>query len=246
MDDAKSQKQAQTKVTKKKAKRKSSKTSSGSTSVGARMNSKHDWDALYKEYLKQNRSVKEFLESKDINPKTPGVREQTHWWRASVEETRKYLAKLGKELITSPKPAVDNIYEIIKGWRENISMRHYKLAHIAGLHCELLLEEGLVLDEETGQPKGTTLKGSDLRAIMSSLSDIQRMQRLALGLSADNPGVDMPAPGPETDGDGNEIEHEGPVFVVEVNERGKFARPRPRVVSGNMGGPEPKKKAGGE
>lgn len=205
---------------------------------------KYDWEELYKEFVDSALSLREFLEEKGINSTSPHVKAKTHWWRKSLTETQKYLATLGSRLWGGDKHAqIENIWELLMQWREKSAMTHYRWAHAAGVHVELMLQKAAEIDAD-GNPVATKLDPKELNALVAAMERIQKIQRIALGLSADNPGVVPPQKPDEGHIEKQDTEQDGPVFVVTVNERGKFSTPRPRIVSPiSNGSPEfiPKK-----
>lgn len=209
-------------------------------------NYKHDWEALYKEYLASPLNLYPFLESKGINPSTDHTKQNTHWWRKSVAETNKYLSTLSRTMFADGHvEAVENVWELLQQWRTHSAMTQYRWALAAGTHVELLLNKSIEKDEN-GKPKESNLSPRDLSALTSAMEKIQNIQRTALGLSSTQTGAEPPPP-PEkhVDNPTPAVEQQGPVFVVEVNSNGKFSRPRPRIVSqitnGSPGFTTPKK-----
>lgn len=80
---------------------------------------------------------------------------------------------------------------------------------------------------------GTTFSPSDLARIAQVAESVQKIQRLSLGMSTENVGMDRPE-------DTSHIEKTAqpastdpqlPTYVVEMSRGGKFVRSRPRLVS---------------
>jgi hypothetical protein len=114
--------------------------------------------------------------------------------------------------------------QAVADWLEADAVR----AHIAAT-----LEAGWQIRHEQGLGTAEALEGKiskltavELKQLASALAVVQRVQRLALGLSTDNVGVDAPYAPVETAAG----ERRGmPVFAVEMA-GGKFVSPRPRRV----------------
>ena len=145
-------------------------------------------------------------------------------------------------------PRVLEVWGQVQEWRANQAVNDWKTAerirnHIHMIAHQNVAEEPLtdakgkpVLDDH-GKPKmrlTSKLKPSDVRQLATAASDIQRMQRLAVGLSTDNIGIDLP----RNAGDGSHIskpaeQDTGILFVVEMSKDGKFVRQRPRMIEQN-------------
>jgi hypothetical protein len=82
----------------------------------------------------------------------------------------------------------------------------------------------------------TKASPGELAKIAQVASEIQRIQRLCLGMTTENMGLGATPPGQEPEG-GSHVEKEGkdspptgmPTFIVEMSRGGKFQRVRPRL-----------------
>jgi hypothetical protein len=159
------------------------------------------------------------------------------------------LAQIGRSPVGVAAAALPNPWVAIKAWRQKQATEDYKTADTIRMHLKLLMKTSLrrvKVKREDGvetEEFQSTLKPHELKAVSQVAADIQRIQRLALGMSTENVGVDH-------DG-GNHIEphqhtadvipmkpatppaddQEVPVFIVEMSHRGKFVRARPRKVN---------------
>ena len=130
--------------------------------------------------------------------------------------------------------AQPSAWQLVQDWRRKQAKDDYQTADQARLAIKLTLKDSL--KQEAG-PDGkpvyrTTLKPHEIRQLTQAMTDIQRVQRLALGLSTENVGVDNPAPpGGHVEKNVTPTEEPIPTFVVELSTRGKFMRPRPRRVN---------------
>jgi hypothetical protein len=159
-------------------------------------------------------------ERKDNIPQTP------------PEETAADIAPMiGRSSDVKPQAQM-SAWQAVQAWRRKQSKSDYETAEQARLAIKLILKDSIRrVDAEGGF--ATSLKPHEVRQLTQAISDVQRIQRLALGLSTENIGVDSPAPVSEGHVEKNitPTEEASPVFQVVMSSRGKFLRPRPRRVN---------------
>jgi len=214
----------------------------------------YNWEGLYVEWLASGLSKAEFLTAKGINPRGGAAATQTRAWsenlsamkakvdKAFVKENVKkgIKASVGAVVpdISSPSSVKEaavqagvavssGSWEIITQWRKKQATEDWKSASVVRSHAQLLLKQSLV-KSETGE-LSTTLSAQELRAIAQAFGEIQKIQRLALGLSTENVGIEASLAAKDTIieqkvDDGDDV----PVFIVEMSQGGKFIRARPR------------------
>jgi len=131
-----------------------------------------------------------------------------------------------KAIVSNSRP-IDIVaaYEQINAWRQRQALDDWRSADALRTAIKIIIREKILKKE--GQVN-TVLKAVEIRQLAQALCDIQRVQRLALGMSTDNVGIDRPDSNVEkpTISDEELI----PTYVVEMSEGGKFVRPRPRRV----------------
>lgn len=142
-----------------------------------------------------------------------------------------------------PPSAAPSPWQVVEAWRRNQALEDYKTADAIRSQIKLILKKAVaktqVVDAVTGETRVdvvTTLTPIQIRALAQAAADLQRIQRLALGLSTENVGID--AGGSHVERQGGEAAPTGqaqteepiPTFVVEMSKRGKFMRQRPRRV----------------
>ena len=112
-------------------------------------------------------------------------------------------------------------WEIINNWRQTQSEQDYKLADMMRLHCKLILKDYLeIYTDDNGNKKYKThLSATALNNIVKTVESIQRIQRLALGMSTENIGV-------EIDNVVETVEQNIPVFEVQMSSGGRFLKVR--------------------
>lgn len=128
-------------------------------------------------------------------------------------------------------------WQVIKAWRTKQAVEDWKGADQARMAIKLILKDSVqkVTGTDGRETFKTTLKPHEVRQITQALGEIQRIQRLSIGLSTENVGLDH-MPDPHQDGQGHiekdvtPQEQPLPTFIVEMSSRGKFLRPRPRRV----------------
>lgn len=125
-------------------------------------------------------------------------------------------------------------WQVVEQWRRKQAVVDYKMAEDVRTVLRVLLNEAL---EETKGENGEVVYKAKIDAnqahkITQAMINVQKVQRLALGLSTDNLGL----PPPDSHVEKNvtpkgDEEPPIPTFVVEMSSKGRFLRPRPRRVS---------------
>lgn len=134
---------------------------------------------------------------------------------------------------TGGKAYREDGWALVLDWREKQSLDDYRTADRVRTSIKLMLSGSIeaVTSQDGKVTYRSKLKPAEARQLSQALEAIQRVQRLALGLSTDNIGVNM-GNGKGAGASGAEVEKpvdEGvPTFVVEMNRGGKFIRARPR------------------
>lgn len=195
---------------------------------------KIDWDVLYKYWLDQNKPIDEFLaEFKHIKPDSVRVRRVTDKWTRPCIRIRDDLND-GKELNENdfhPKTTKlhfedpNQVWQLISKWRIRQAVSDFEIAE------KIKDKIKYVLDYEH------YISPQHLNQIAKSLEVVQKVQRLALGLSTEHIGIENQT-NPLVD---KTNEHEDqkileaadntPTFIVEMNDNGKFKRLKPRQVN---------------
>lgn len=204
-----------------------------------------DWVALKQEWQLSGVDFSAFLQSKNINPWSGNVRMKTKDWFDAVPCGNMPEAEMKKATYPSVFHAikeeaaredpitVSELWLLYNKWRQRQCGSDYNTAEKIRQHLRILLDAGLKPGEEVdGKPTwGTTLTPTDLAKLANVAESVQRIQRLSLGMSTENVGVDRPEENvnvEKTEGDdGNQL----PVYVVEMSRGGKFVRARPRLAA---------------
>jgi len=206
-----------------------------------------DWEALFHEWCETGLDIKVFLKHKKMPVNSMLARKKTKHWEEAKRQRSMTPADVAKELDRFPileskkdieslspeiaikqikssagekvETAIHDIWGVISQWRHKQSEADYKLADAIRTHCKLILKESLIITpSSTGQSDVKTgISAKDLLQLASIAEKIQRIQRLALGLSTENVGIDTVR---ET------IENDIPVFEVQMNSQGKFTKIR--------------------
>jgi len=192
-----------------------------------------DWQALYKEFLESGKSKSAFLRSKGIHPSHSATR----GWGSKIWKAKVAIKAAMAEREADAPQQIGDLLGIVQTWSLGLAPKHYRAANMLRTHAEVYLENKLKIEE--GEIVGTNLTPREMNALAQVLVHCQKMERLALGLSTENvaanhtgaPGTSA-AQGAHVETPAEELpaaEKRGPVFVVEVNQNGKFVRPRPRM-----------------
>lgn len=188
-----------------------------------------DWAQLYNMWLKSGMAKPEFLEQFGLSLKSSTVKQQIAAWSRDERTT---ATKMQNLLGVTNGPVADShvasLWQVVQQWRAGQAESDFKTADAIRTHVKLMLNNGFLRDADGGVQ--TKLTPSQINSLADTLSVVQRIQRLALGMSTENVGVDRPVEShieqpASTDSD-------VPVFVVEINDNGKFIRPRPKLVNG--------------
>ena len=183
------------------------------------------WDNLYREWLRSGMEIPPFLRSRGHNPNSAIARQKTKNWVLDVSiDNDKIDHEMEKaNHIVDAMPArkektITEIWQMVQGWRHNQAESDYKLADNIRLHCKIILKNSIVKTIDNGQERfDTSLKPSELLSISKIAETIQRIQRLAVGLSTENVGIDHNV----------EIENNSvPIFEVQMGKNGKFVQIR--------------------
>lgn len=193
-----------------------------------RPNQKYNWESLQKEWMQTDLTKAQFLQGKNINNSSGTVHRNTSHWDKDIDRAKKTLEEAQKEEGITRQERIHNIWQLVQAWRKGLSKQHYQRASKISMLVDKLIEQACEYDNQ-GNLLKISMKPSELRAIIGIEADIQKIQRLALGMTSDNVG----AIDPEThvDKSKEDKEKKGPIFVVEVNKNGKFVRSRPREIT---------------
>lgn len=181
------------------------------------------WDELYRDFLVQDMGKDEFLRARGVPVKHRITREKTRAW---LKDLRKSGANLrfisGTYISLGPSREVAQILELVKQWKNDLSVNHYKAAALCLAHAELQLTQGLETDD-AGRPVKTKLSSKQIKDLTAIVGEVQKIQRTALGLPGETTGV-ITADVTEKDSARPDF-----VFNVKVNDNGKFVNPRPQL-----------------
>jgi hypothetical protein len=172
-------------------------------------------------------SIDEFLKSRGHNPKSMISRSKTKNWLRNTEETldnvendleraTAIVETMGER---NKEKTITEIWQMVQGWRKKQAEVDYRLADNIRLHCKIILKNSLIKTvDEDGEKFVSTLKPNDLLSICKVAETVQRIQRLAVGLSTENVGVDGNIEVSASDAI--------PIFQVEMKKDGKFVQIR--------------------
>ena len=177
------------------------------------------WDNLFAEYLRQDLPRKEFLRSKGIPPRDKLIEEKTRDWAGQLSDGHYRLHCARKLVNLGPRREVAQILELVRSWKNDLSVKHYKAAQLALIHAELILTRELILDKD-GNPIKSKITPTTLRALTSVIAEVQKVQRMALGLPGETTGV--------ITADVTTQQRAETVFTVAINQNGKFVNARPQ------------------
>ncbi len=213
-----------------------------------------NWDALFDDWIKEGKPDDKgrFLELYGINPNMTVARRNLKLWvyRAVeidydagkftpdksmsvvsvLDKTHAHASeRIDKIEADEVQSDSDSYWNKIEAWRKKQAGEDYSTATALRQHIKLFINQTSIRND-AGEITGTKMKSSDMNHVGKCLLDIQRIQRLALGLSTENVGMAGPTEHMAIEVD--KTEDHVPIFAVEINKDGKFIRPRPRQVAG--------------
>ena len=158
---------------------------------------------------------------KPIEPTDPIVEKPVKVKKKAPKRAIINEPELEDDPVTEDK--ITELWRKITAWRNNQPEGDYKVGVALQNHIKLILNQSLV---NVDGDMRTKLSPRAISHLSQATLNVQKLQRLALGLSTENMGLQ------ERDNLVAETtEDEVPTFVVEINKDGKFIRPRPRQVS---------------
>jgi hypothetical protein len=186
-----------------------------------------DYELLFDEWVRSGLPRIKFLEDYGLDPDNATVKRKTRTWNKDTRKAAQALKKSSKNAGVQPRPQkeIAELWQIVQNHRRNIGVKDFNTANKLRIHLERILDgvEGK-LDSE-GQPY--TFSALDLSRLADVATKVQKIQRLALGMTTENVGIPkIEEPEPHVEGDGTNT----PIFIVEVNKNGKFIRPKPRQI----------------
>jgi hypothetical protein len=159
---------------------------------------------------------------------------------ATVQQLRVLMNGLRDELLQYVTPSSSEgispilLWQRYVEWRREQGVKDYFLGEKLRQHLNLQLSKTLVVrevklaDGSVEERIESTLNPKELAQYTDTAAKIQTIQRLALGMSTENIGVDMPGASEQTAAREGAAEDGLPVFVVEMSRGGKFQRITPR------------------
>jgi hypothetical protein len=185
----------------------------------------YDWQKLHDLWIKDAyyERLSLFLVSQGVDPDELYVRAKTKTWAQTKEITLQAKAALQKNLDENSFNAIrERVLTDIRRWRiEQCRTDYIAAARIKETICAHL--ERMISEDN--------VKTFELINLAKALESVQRVQRLALGMSTDNIGVEDARKIAE-DAAGDSMEKDDvPTFEVAVNEAGKFKRLRPTRIN---------------
>ena len=188
-----------------------------------------DWHKLYTEWMKSAKTKRDFLKEYGFSTTSSHIKKIIKAWSKDEIATRKAMGELIKSHRTEEQHTAE-LWQVVQQWRRMQASEDWKTADAIRNHAKLILNNSLTKDIDGSVQ--TKLLPRELVALADAMEKVQRMQRLALGMSTENVGMDAPEPQSHVAQGETTLEDEDgcPVFVVEVNQNGKFVRPKPRRV----------------
>ncbi len=192
-----------------------------------------NWDRLYIEWVNSGIRKSAFLRRKGLDPMSTIVKSATDVWSHAAAKAKAELinATSGRHGKPADVLTVNEIYQLVQGWRKRQARADYETAEALRNHVKLTLNDATeTIHDKMGGPSvvKSKLNTNQIKQLAMALVDIQKIQRLALGLSTENIGIEAEVNA------GREITPDDlreSVFQVEVNSNGKFVAARPRLVS---------------
>lgn len=185
------------------------------------------WDQLYNEWLKSKKTKREFLTEYGFSLQSSTVKQMIAAWSRDEKTSRARMGRLVKSQQT-PEKHISGLWQVVQQWRAGQAEADWKTADNIRSHLKLILNNAVVMDDD-GKPH-SKLTPRDLVNVADALETLQKVQRLALGMSTENVGVDRPDDGSHVESGDDELGV--PIFEVQISDNGKFKRARPILING--------------
>ncbi len=186
-----------------------------------------DWELLFDEWIKSKEKKAKFLREKGFDPTDKAVKKKTRKWTIDLKMATRNIRKATDKDGLKPMRDISELWHMVQGWRRRQAPDDWKTADALRSHLKMILNENTVKDKHGKHI--SELRPQDLEKLANVALSIQKIQRLALGMSTENIGVDRPDTQVETP----EVEDTGeviPIYHAEVNVNGKWVRSTPRRV----------------
>jgi|AntAceMinimDraft_13_1070369.scaffolds.fasta_scaffold13048_2 hypothetical protein len=191
-----------------------------------------DWGTLEKMWMAQTRytTVQSYLISFGLDPTKRRFKEITKYWEGkefASAEAKKLLDRTlkNKAIPEDYEEKVSQVMSMIRTWRALQAEKDYELGNELR---DLVMYQISKLKEKCAE--GKEIRTFDILNLTKILETVQRVQRLSLGMSTDNVGIEDARDLAEQQ-TGIDPKDTTPIFEVEVNNHGKFTRMRPRRVN---------------
>lgn len=219
-----------------------------------------DWDALFQDWLKSGLTRAEYLKTVGINPRSGSANKNTANWERHVVKAHEQVAaqisthgsRKNVDLVqtTNDTPQGEKVaglssqsWKHVQDWRNGQVISDWRTTDTIRAHINSILKRGwqrVEVRNEAGKliayENVSTLTPSEIRQLSTAAAEVQRVQRLALGLSTENIGLEAIIENADSN-----VEKTGTpadkddkprnLFIVEMSKNGKFVRARPRQAS---------------
>jgi hypothetical protein len=203
-----------------------------------------DWEALFLRWVVSGSKLKNFLVEagiiRDLTYKIPKrVQEKIKDWEEKAKQMNpgEVAAELVKAMplpqadgaLTVSQVSTPSAWSVINEYRRKQALSDFKTAENIRAHIKLLMGQAA----QKG-PDGRTiskLTPNEIHKLAQAAMAVQRMQRLSLGLSTENVGLDDPTMTAPIEKNVTPEAEPIPTFEVVMSKRGRFMTPRPRRVT---------------
>jgi len=188
-----------------------------------------DWEMLFDEWVRSGQHRVAFLESYGLDPTSARIQRKTKSWNRDTQIAQKSMMKRSKAYdkgTPRPQKEIAEMWQLVQGWRKGQAEKDFAAAEQLREHFTLLLNQATTRNK-AGELV-TKMSSTSLSRLADVALKIQKMQRLALGMTTENVGIPT-LPEPETHVEA-EIGPQFPTYIVEVSKDGKFHRPKPRQI----------------
>lgn len=184
-----------------------------------------DFESLYLLWVDSGLTIPDFLSIYGLKGNSSKIQSVIKEWKERATDA----ALVNLEEKKNPVHGQE-IWETIKKWRLRQGEEDYLTANALRQHIKVRLKKTLI--KHADGTYDSALKSAELDTMSRTLLNVQKIQRLALGMSTDNVGVSHSSPELMSI-DRVDSHEEVPLFIVEMNENGKFKRSRPRESAGD-------------
>jgi hypothetical protein len=185
-----------------------------------------NWPKIQIEWVKSGDKLSPFLRSIGLDPTSGGTKSKTATWVKDAKFAQRNIQQY-QESLPAPEVEIDRLYQTLTQWRKSQCRMVYGTAEKIMKLIESHINR---FQKNPDNVKVDPIKSKEILDLANALKTVQKVMRLALGLSTENHGLPE-LPSTDVDDSDTKQHDDVPTFVVEMTANGKFRRDRPIQVN---------------